>query len=337
VQPVWHLVDSSAVGGIERHVSVLAQALAAANLPCEVVLYTDHGSNPWLTQLDQAGVGSRILGGRFHSLHRSLRLHRPALLHTHGYKAGILGRIAARLTGTPVVSTFHAGERGGFPVSLYQAVDEWLSILAERIAVSSSIAAALPFPATVVPNFVFPVPAVDRPARRAAFVGRLSHEKGPDRFCQIAEACDPSIAFDVYGDGPMRSALEARHRNRVTFHGFQGDMDAVWPEVGVLVMPSRAEGLPMAALEALSHGIPVVASPVGGLPDLLQSGRHGETMNPDDLQRAASCVSRWSCMEDGQRRATASAARAEVAARFGPGQGLRAILQVYRRAGYPGA
>ncbi len=165
---VWQLVDSSTIGGIETHVGVLAAALRRAGWDAQVVLLADHGPNPWLAQLDARGVPHTVLAGGLGGLLAALRRGRPALLHTHGYKAGILGRLAARLSGTPCVSTFHAGERGPFPVSLYQTLDAWTSVLAPRIAVSAPIARNLPFGAEVIGNFV-PVPA----ARRLRAHGRM--------------------------------------------------------------------------------------------------------------------------------------------------------------------
>ncbi|OYW35551.1 MAG: hypothetical protein B7Z45_06535, partial [Azorhizobium sp. 12-66-6] len=139
---IWQLVDSRGIGGIERHVSVLTQALNAAGHPARVLLLADHGEHPFLAQLRAEQVPFAVLDGRFSTLLRRLRTERPRLLHTHGYKAGILGRLAARLAGVPCVSTFHAGERGRFPVSLYQAVDAATARLATRIAVSAPIARA---------------------------------------------------------------------------------------------------------------------------------------------------------------------------------------------------
>jgi glycosyltransferase involved in cell wall biosynthesis len=336
-QGVWQFVDSSTVGGIERHIATLGSALVAAGHHCDVVLYADHGKNPWLQQLARAGLPPHHLSGSLSSLVAALARRRPRLLHTHGYKAGVLGRVAARLTGVPVVSTFHAGERGPFPVNAYQALDAWSSWLGETIAVSEPIAAALPFRATVIPNFIaIPAAASANRPKRVAFVGRLSHEKGPDLFCRIAEASCPSIGFDIYGDGPMRSELEASHGRRVAFYGLRADMDEVWPAVGLLLMPSRAEGLPMSALEALAAGIPVAASAVGGLPGLVRNDRNGWLFPAGDIGAAAACVARWASLTEPCLATMAKDARDGVSTRFGPSEGLRAVLVAYARAGYQG-
>ena len=335
---IWQLLDSSQIGGIESHVAALSALLNAHGRPTTIVLLAPHPANPWLTQLAAAGLAFRTLEGGPAALLRALRRDRPALLHTHGYKAGILGRPTARLAGVPVVSTFHAGERAPFPVSLYQDVDAWTSRLAPRIAVSAAIAETLPFPATVIANFVQPGRGERTgDGRTVAFVGRLSPEKGPDLFCEIAERSHPSLRFEVYGDGPMRAELEAEHGDRVRFHGVRAGMAGAWPSIDLLLMPSRAEGLPMAALEAMAAGAPVLASRVGGLPTLIDHGETGWLFEAGAVDEAAALLSRWRMSDAAMRQAVGVRARAAVAARFGPDQALARFLAVYRDAGLDGS
>lgn len=293
---IWQLVDSSTVGGIETHIGVLARALIAQGLRVRVMRLADHGPNPWLGQLDTAGVPHGVIGGGLTGLLARLRQDRPRLVHTHGYKAGILGRLAARLVGIPCVSTFHAGERGPFPVSLYQGLDALTACLASRIAVSAAIAKDLPFGATVIGNFVA-VPATPPTGVRpdvVGFVGRFSAEKGPDLFCALAERlAGRGIAFEAFGDGAQRPALEARYGSVVRFHGLVTDPAAIWPRLGLLLMPSRAEGLPLAAIEAMAAGIPVAGSAVGALPQLIANGSNGWLFAAGDLDAMAGAVEAW--------------------------------------------
>ncbi len=334
---VWQLVDSSTIGGIETHVGVLAAALRRAGWDAQVVLLADHGPNPWLAQLDARGVPHTVLAGGLGGLLAALRRERPALLHTHGYKAGILGRLAARLTGTPCVSTFHAGERGPFPVSLYQTLDAWTSVLAPRIAVSAPIARNLPFGAEVIGNFV-PVPAAPPPAGARSdvvgFVGRFSPEKGPDLFCAIAERCrDTGLAFEAFGDGPMRAELEVRYRGIVTFHGLVTDPSRIWPRLGLLLMPSRAEGLPLAAIEAMAAGIPVAASAVGALPDVVTPGGNGWLFPPGDIEAAAGAVRAFAGLSPDARAAFGQSAWQAARQGYAVDVLLPKVCAVYAAAG----
>ncbi len=331
---VWQLVDSSGIGGIETHMRVLTRALNEAGRPARVVLLAPHGANPWLDQLKADAVTFEVLDGRFGTLLQRLRTERPALLHTHGYKAGIFGRLAARLAGVPCVSTFHAGERGRFPVSLYQWLDRLTSRLATRIAVSAPIAADLPQPVEVIANFVS-VPDVPPPppvARAVGFVGRFSPEKGPDLFCEIARRTPPDVAFEMFGDGPLRAGLEQAFGDRVRFHGLVSDPSTIWPRLGLLLMPSRAEGLPLAAIEAMAAGVPVAAARVGALPDVIQAGENGWLFPPQDIAAACAAVEAWrtGTPDEAERRSLEAWRTARE--RFGTQARLPQILALYDAA-----
>ena len=332
---LWQLVDSSAIGGIERHIAVLTGALREHGIASKIVLYADHGDNPWLRQLTGAGLPFDVLSGGAGALLRKARAECPALIHTHGYKAGIIGRLVARLAGIAAVSTYHAGERGPWPVCAYQFVDAWTGLLAPRIAVSRQIADALPFAADVVPNFV-PMPPESgspRTGRNVGFVGRLSHEKGPDLFCALANRVGRGFKWHVYGDGPMRQQLEGG-AGGVQFHGIAADMEKVWQTLDVLVITSRAEGLPMVALEAMAHGIPVIASKVGALPAVIEQGVSGWLYETGDIDAAARCLDAFVTARAAQGPLLARNCRARIASEFSVERGLARILAIYRRAGF---
>ena len=341
---IWQLVDSSTVGGIESHVAALTLALRERGRAAKIVCLQRHGDNPWFVQLSAKGLPLAILPGGFWPLLAALRRDRPSILHTHGYKAGIMGRMAGLLAGVPVASTFHAGERGAFPVSLYQAVDGLTSCLSARIAVDQGIAAKLPFKAEVIRNFIM---LPQRGARSVAqaeagskrivgFVGRLSHEKGPDLFCKIAERTGEGVEFHVFGDGPMRGELEKRYGGgHIRFCGLQADMESIWPRIGLLLMPSRAEGMPMAALEALAHGIPVAASRVGALPELLHDSGAGWLFEAGDVTEATKAVAAWMTLPKSERDGMEQRCRLAAEARFGPAEPVSDLLAIYDRIAPP--
>ena len=328
------LVDSSGLGGIERHVAVLARALRQRGIDARVWLYADHGANLWLEQLAAAEVPVEINRGGARGLLRALRAEPGVLLHTHGYKAGVIGRLAARLAGAPVISTFHAGETGAFPVNLYQAADEWSACLAPRISVSAKIAERLPFTSRVVANFIeTPEIAPSGPLPEVVgFVGRLSMEKGPDLYCQAAAQSPDGLSWRLYGDGPLRAGLERDHLADVEFKGMVADMDRIWPEIGLLVMPSRAEGLPMAALEALAAGIPVAAARVGALPELIRPGENGWLFEPGDTGALTKIIGVWARGRAEKGAAWRQAAWASVRENYGVAKGVDEILECYAQA-----
>ncbi len=330
------LVDSSGIGGIERHVAVLVTALRRRGYDARVLLLTDHGPHAWLDQLAADGVPYDINRDGAVGLYRRLKAERIGLLHTHGYKAGILGRLVAHALGVPVVSTFHSGETGRFPVNAYQWADERTSLFAARISVSAAIAERLPFASRLIPNFVATPsapPSGGLPAT-VAFVGRLSHEKGPDLFCRAAMASPADIRWIAFGDGAMREDLQKTYGGRVEFRGMVADMASAWPEVGLLLMPSRAEGLPMASLEALAVGVPVAASRVGALPDVIREDENGWLFDVGDLDAIAAIVERWSRERQTRGDAWRLAAWRVAHDHFGVEIGVDRTLEAYRAAGF---
>ena len=330
------LVDSSAVGGIERHIEVLSGGLRGRGVDARVLLLAGHGDNPWYDQLYAADIPFDVNERGTVGLISRLRREEISLLHTHGYKAGIVGRFVARASGIPVVSTFHAGEVGPFPVNLYQRADEWTSALGQRISVSPAIAARLPCRSNVIANFVATPsepPAGPLPST-VGFVGRLSHEKGPDLFCESAVRSAGDVTWRTYGDGPMRSALESAFNQNVEFRGFVSNMASSWEDIGLLIMPSRAEGLPMAALEALAAGVPVAAARVGALPDVIRHGENGWLFEPGDLNAIQMIVDEWSRDKAARGRLWRTAAWRSVRERFSVEAGVEQTLNAYREAGF---
>ena len=149
----WLLLDSRGRGGIESHVLVLAQALRDHGRSARVVFLADHGAHPLTPALHAAAIPSSTLSGGWRGLLAALRSAAPAQVHTHGYKAGLLGRAACRLLGLPVVSTFHSGDPGRGRVRLYDWLDRVTAPLAPALAVSDEIAARVRGPVRRVENF----------------------------------------------------------------------------------------------------------------------------------------------------------------------------------------
>lgn len=288
VGEVWILLDSRIYGGIESHVVELASGLQSFHVNVRVVLVVEYDPPASLIdKLNQAQIPVSYLWHLCPKSERSKTIpvkqitgavaeHQPSVIHTHGYKAALLARSAKLFTRTfpRLISTYHAGEAPTGKVWVYDWLDRYSARLSDHsFAVSQAIQDKLPTQSELLNNFVT-IPEQHCRYKEIAFVGRLSHEKGADRFIDIARQI-PDIEFSIYGDGPEKPRLVESAPNNVIFHGHQSDMDAVWRSISVLVISSRYEGLPMAALEAMARGIVVISLDVGRLPDLIQDGQNG--------------------------------------------------------------
>ncbi len=285
------VVDSSNFGGIEAHVLQLSVAMRLQSVHATVVLLDSYTDNPLIHKLKEHKIDCLCLKQMFPDtpfwkrLHQLVKEINPKAIHSHGYKANLLCRwtqLRWPKNSIAYVASFHAGETPKGRVRLYDILDRYTAFLSDNnICVSKPIQQKLPCRSSVVRNFVSMPTHFQTHDKQIAFVGRLSHEKAPDRFIQLATQF-PNIGFHIYGSGPMERDLERTAPPNVHFHGHQSDMVQVWSNIEILVMPSRYEGLPMAALEAMSRKIPVLSSPVGEMPSLIQHETNGWLAKSDE-------------------------------------------------------
>jgi glycosyltransferase involved in cell wall biosynthesis len=243
----------------------------------------------------------------------------PVIVHTHSSKAGVLGRLAARAAGIPVaIHSIH-----GYGFNDYQpAPVRWLYILLERlcsritscfIAVSQAnidrgLALGLFSKETVrlirsgIDIGQCKSPSVARPDMRrrlqvpqdcplVIMVACLKPQKAPldyVRVCSRIAARLPHAHFLLAGDGELRSALEAELKKSALsdrFHllGWQRDIPSLLHASDVLVLTSRWEGLPRVIPQAMSAGLPVVATRADGSPEAVRQGQTGFVLEPGDI------------------------------------------------------
>ncbi|MGD8172697.1 glycosyltransferase family 4 protein [Vibrio sp. TRT 21S02] len=309
IQPneIWLLIDSLTMGGIESHVYEISLGLKQFNHPVRVIFIARYEKPaPLEEKLDRGGIPYLYLNQEFTglppllSLLKAVEKYQPSLIHSHGYKASLLSKLIHLKTHTPQISTFHAGETPKGRVWLYDLIDRSTAFISnEVIAVSSQIQSKLPCHSLRLNNFVSnPNPTLTH-GLQIAFVGRLSHEKAPDRFIDIAKA-SPTHKFHCYGEGPMEASLHVRKPSNLEFHGHQSDMAQVWPNISVLIICSRFEGLPMAALEAMSRGIIVMATSVGDLPALLENRINGYLV--EHWRELGNAIEHWFMLSDSSKK-----------------------------------
>jgi phosphatidyl-myo-inositol dimannoside synthase len=239
------------------------------------------------------------------------------VLHAHWIPAGLIALAGTR---RPVVVTVWGSDLALLRVPLLGALARRLLARAARVvAVSETMARELavlgmaPEQLEVVLTAIDPpaAPAEDRDALRRAlalpaaqtialFLGRLSPVKGPDVLMEavgLLAGRHPSATFVFAGEGQLRSPLQDAARRlgvegQVRFVGQvpREDVPRYLTACDLLVLPSRSEGLPHAVLEAMAFGLPVVASAVGGVPEVVQDGVTGALVAPDDPAALAAAL-----------------------------------------------
>lgn len=254
--------------------------------------------------------------------YKLLRRHRFDLVHTHGYRADIIGIILSKVIGLPVISTCHGFISNDVNLKLYNKLDRFLLRYADRIvAVSEGIKKDLirngikEWRIALIQNAVEQngnkeLFTRNRKAKRQFFniqdkefvvgyIGRLSEEKGVKYLIEahtLLRKAGTPVKMLIIGDGTQRRELEelvkiAENGGNVFFTGFQNDIENWIPAMDVFVLPSLTEGTPMSLLEAMANGIPVVATGVGGVPQVVDSGKNGILVAPGKPEEIADAVS----------------------------------------------
>ncbi len=316
---VVHLMASPFVGGPERQALGLARALPA-EVRTTFLSFAEQGrAKALLEQARQDGFESIELRENFPHLGRAvaevsdhLRALKADVLCTAGYKPDLVGWRAARRARVPVVAVAHGWTGVTLRVRLWERLDALVMRWHDAVVcVSEAMAlrvrrAGVPADRTVVIRNALDVAPFERPhadARRnielffsrpprriVGAAGRLSPEKGFDVLIDAAAiVCrhQADVGFVVFGDGPLRRQLNQRLieqglEGRFVLAGFRTNLETLLPGLDLAVLSSHTEGLPVAVLEALAAGVPVVATAVGGTPEVVQEGSTGCLVPPGD-------------------------------------------------------
>jgi glycosyltransferase involved in cell wall biosynthesis len=336
---VVHLTASTFFGGPERQMLGLARSLPDVYRSVFASFSEGGRCRAFLEEARRQGFKAVALErdtphllAAVRELTGLLERSRARVLCCHGYKASLLGRLAARRRGVPVVSVSRGWTGESLKVRVYEALERLNLRWMDRVVCVSQGQAAkvrragVPAGQTVViPNaiqaerFAHPDPEYrerlreffPRPPRRVVgAAGRLSPEKGfgvlVDAAARVADA-DPDVGFVLFGEGPLRAKLAqqiaaAGLGERFILAGFRHDLDCFLPFLDLLVLPSFTEGMPNVVLEAFAAGVPVVATAVGGTPELIEEGKSGYLVPPGDPAALARRIRDVLAAEAGGRR-----------------------------------
>lgn len=326
---IWLLLDSRCNGGIETHILQLAIGLQQNNVDVKVVFFQKYGPHPLRDELNKRSISHESLNGKISKLYNKLKSGRPNILHTHGYKSGILGRVISKFISIPVISTYHSGDQGTGKLYFYGLIDRLTSCLSDKnYAVSQDISKSITTHCEILNNFISMDNICMSRGTRIAYVGRISEEKGPDIFVKLTKQL-PTTDFFLYGNGPIFESLQQSKSNNTHFLGEKKSMTPHWNDISLLVMPSRQEGLPLAAIEAMARGIPVLASNVGQLDQLICHNSNGWLVDVGDVNGLVRHTTEWLEMPARKKIEMRHAARQKVEKEFSSTAIIPSIIRSY--------
>jgi glycosyltransferase involved in cell wall biosynthesis len=353
------LVTLAETGGAQAYVRALASALPG-HLD---VIVAAHGQGPLQEVVEKAGgtfvslrhmrrdVGARDLLA-LAELVLLMRRHRPHVVHASSSKAGVLGRLAAWLTRAPIrIFTVH-----GWAFNAHAGARSRIYALAERIvrpittlticvsgserdaglAARTCDAGRSVVIRTGIDAASYPVarPAEGPPAIVA--VGRLRAPKDPVLLVRALALLRGSFHATLVGDGPDRGVVDEEVRGAglagsVLLAGERDDVPEILAASAIFALSSRSEALPVSILEAMAAGLPVVATRVGGVAELVVDGETGLLVPPSDPRALAAALQRL--LDEPELRGRLGAAgRTRVEEHFALDSFLQSHLDVYRRA-----
>lgn len=337
---VLHIITRLIVGGAQENTIYTAALLDQRRFAVEVLSGPQTGSEGSLIEeTRERGIPLTILPNLVRQvspindllalwkLTRLMRQRRFQIVHTHSSKAGILGRLAARLAGVPViVHTVHGWSfhdyMSPFVRSTYITLERWMATFSDALIVVTNkdiekglrhnIGRANQYRLirSAVPLDEFDPSAGERSAARKEFgipddaivvgtIGRFSEQKNPFDWARVAarvSRVQPGVWFLLVGDGPLRSDLEELLRkegiaDKTVLAGLRRDVPRMISGIDIFLLTSLWEGLPRVIPQAMAMGIPVIANQVDGIAEAIQDEVTGYLCPPGDLDRMAErCV-----------------------------------------------
>jgi glycosyltransferase involved in cell wall biosynthesis len=359
---IAHLIETDGPGGAERVVAGLATSLQAAG--SENVVFLPAGGEGWLAhELEGSGVAIEyftidrpLSPACARGLVRAFRRHRFDVAHSHEFSMAIYGGWAAWRAGVPHIITMHGGRYYNDRLRRRLALRAAIAASDQVVAVSESLADAISKDLRVPRSKVAMLSNGVRHAEPGAVtlrqelrlspddrlivaVGNLYPVKGHvhaiDALAQLARR-HPSVHLAISGRGELEGALLARARehdleNRVHLLGLRSDVPAVLAAADLFVLPSLSEGLPLALLEAMFAGCPIVATDVGQVRVALANGTAGSLVEPGNPSALAAALDRL-LADPAEARRLGGIAALRAAGEYDLSRMVQRYAGVYREA-----
>ena len=326
---VLHLIASPVLGGAETVLLTLARNSTKHKVEVKLGIFIDKrvGKNPLWEAARHYNLSCEPISFKnpydFRQLIDLFKIvsgFRPHIIHSHGYKSNWLGFIIAKFFGIKVMSTLHGWVGGNsMKTNIIEKIDRRLFMHFDKIiTVSDQLRAFLNSHGISnckmvsirnVPPALNATKCANKFSTRSnfgiplncklvGFVGRLESVKGCKILIEAANHAKEQvndIHYIIVGDGSERSDLEIQVRllgleNYFHFCGFQSDVAEIYISLDLYVLSSINEGIPITLLEAMANEVPVVATAVGGVPEVIQDGVTGILVRPNDPKALAEAI-----------------------------------------------
>jgi glycosyltransferase involved in cell wall biosynthesis len=363
---ILHLISSEGLYGAESMMVALCAELR--RLGCDVTVGVFQDGRRSHTEVASAaearGVNVRFFPCRSRADWKTVRLirqdldtNRVDILHSHGYKADVYAYLGSRRRRPILISTCHSWPQGARVLRLYAAIDrlalrafDGVATMSREVAMKLARSGVRALNLHVISNGVDcaafehcrPTLRNELPRVGGSIVGlvaRMVPAKGVPVFLRAARQVlkvDPDVTFVLIGGGPSQADFEQMAEElgvaqNVVFTGARRDMPGVYASLDVLALPSLEEAMPMAVLEGMSAGKPVIATPVGAIPELLIPEKTGYLTPVGDADALAASILKL-VRNPALAEAMGRSGRERVRANFSVASAASSYLALYERA-----
>lgn len=363
---ILDLRDSPWVDGPGR--TILQTASMVDTARCEIIVgafYGDaHGEHAYMKKANKLGLKtlpiretSAFDRNISKQIIKEIKDHSIDIIHTHDFRSDIFGLWCAKRTGVPVVSTCHGWIANNIKGKLYTSIDKLALRYFNRIITVSEFMRKQLIEAGFVHDKIEVVPNalvisdyvvdrndqvfrseldVDRKTFLIGNIGRLSKEKGQDIFLKAAHdllQMRKDLHFAIIGIGPEENSLrqlvkELGIQEKVSFCGFQSDMQSIYNSLDLVVQSSYTEGMPNVVLESLLMGVPVVATNVGGTSEIIEHQTSGILVQPSALDELTLAIHDV-ISEPGKHIEMSRIGQAYVRSNFNHNTRVKRITEIY--------
>ena len=323
---ILHIIGGGEIGGAEQHVLSLLKGLNREQFTPHLACLVD---GPFADLVQENEISTQTFSMRYPldlsplpSLIHWARRKEIDLVHTHGSRANLLGRLGAKWLGIPSLTTVHSSLAHDYcsPWSARMALTLdrlTLPLTSGIITVSEYLAEEVASRGgknlVTIYNGQAPISFADRKSSRQKFrtqwgissnalvlgtIGRLHPTKGQSQLVKAAKLLHskfPNLHLLFVGEGPLRQELELELQHLTlpyTLTGYLPKAYEALPAMDLFVLPSVSEGMGLVLLEAMQAGVPIVASAVGGIPEVIRAGKDGLLVPPGDVSGLAqACAS----------------------------------------------